>query len=96
MLLYRYCSTEYLSKEKYPNALGRSIWVLRFRRHVTAYQSLKQRARRVKVEITLKNVNKQGLDGETYFNIYYWDEALRMYALFQNPRGRRILKCVMV
>lgn len=74
-------------QKKYPNALGRSIG---FKiGDITAYQSLKQRAKE-SVEITLKNVNKQGLDGETS-SIFTLGEALRMYALFQNPRGRRIL-----
>jgi len=75
------------NQKKYPNALGRSIG---FKiGDITAYQSLKQRAKE-SVEITLKNVNKQGLDGETS-SIFTLGEALRMYALYQNPRGRRVL-----
>ncbi len=77
-----------LGKNKFPNAFGRALGFKQLG-NITAYQNFKQRAKE-SVEITLPNVNKQGLDGETS-SLFTMGEALRMYAIYQNPRGRRIL-----
>jgi len=80
-------ANEIYKKKKYPNVLGRLMGA-NFG-NISAYQYIKQLAE-TKGNITLKNINKQGFDGETT-SIFTTDEALRMYALSQNPRGRRIL-----
>ena len=80
-------ANEIYKKKKYPNVLGRLMGA--DFGNVSAYQYIKQLAE-TKGNITLKNINKQGFDGETT-SVFTTDEALRMYALSQNPRGRRIL-----
>ena len=77
-----------IGNKEFPNAFGRALGFDKLGK-ITPYQYFKQKAKETK-EITLPNVNKQGLDGETS-SVFSMGEALRMYALFQNPRGRRIL-----
>ena len=77
-----------IGNKEFPNAFGRALGFDKLGK-ITPYQYFKQKARESK-EITLPNVNKQGIDGETT-SVFSMGEALRMYAIYQNPRGRRIL-----
>lgn len=77
-----------IGNKEFPNAFGRALGFDKLGK-ITPYQYFKQKARETK-EITLSNVNKQGLEGETT-SVFSMGEALRMYAIYQNPRGRRIL-----
>ena len=77
-----------IGNKEFPNAFGRALGFDKLGK-ITPYQYFKQKARETK-EITLPNVNQQGIDGETT-SVFSMGEALRMYAIYQNPRGRRIL-----
>tara|TARA_R100000541_G_C1897072_1_gene83920 strand:- start:93 stop:8627 length:8535 start_codon:yes stop_codon:yes gene_type:complete len=77
-----------IGNKEFPNAFGRALGFDKLGK-ITPYQYFKQKAKE-STEITLPNVNKQGLEGETT-SVFSMGEALRMYALYQNPRGRRIL-----